>query len=182
MSSERSSDQTCKRPGRTINQVCWKSVKKSETCFMSGFHAGNPRTSLTLRVNDHSLTLKWQSGELVQFKVVSPSDWCILCLCAVKGEARSPWRQHSNIINPDIISRWTCKKPCQMSHPFEMWAGLMCCFHASRCCKKFDGPAKSPWMAKWIACVKECHLNTCVSHRKAFPPCANSWKPMELML
>lgn len=57
------------------------------------------------------------------------------------------------------------KKPRQMSQAFEMWASPMHCCHTLHCCKKSDGPAKSPRTAKWTACVKECHLNTCVSHR-----------------
>ncbi len=66
-----------KRPVRTISQVCLQ----DSLPFM---HTTHQWTSL--HVSGHILTLKWQSGEPEGLKVVSLSDWCILCLCAMKVE------------------------------------------------------------------------------------------------
>lgn len=113
-----------------------------------------------------------------------PSDWCILCLCAAaEGEGpEGPRRQRSNITTWDIISRRTCKK-AKRAVRLKCEPGLMRRFHAWRCCKRLDGRLpRSPSHGEMSRmCCRSVAQNTCVGHCEAFPPRANSQKPMELM-
>lgn len=105
----------------------------------------NVQISITdLSTSSHSAVNVTQTALHQDRRDCHPSDWCILRLCVEKRKLNQTSPGDSNQIWPPL----TLFLEGQTSHPFEMRANIMHFWHASHCCKKSDGFARSPQMAK----------------------------------